>query len=323
MSKRVLTAVQCSGKLHIGNVMSVVLPTLELSNDDGNEVFIFLADLHSLTTVKDPKILDEYRRNAAVVWLSLGLDTDKVVFYRQSKVRGICELTWILNCLTPFPMLANAHAFKDKSSNLSNVNVGLFDYPVLMAADILIVGAEYIPVGKDQLQHIEITRDIATFYNNRYGNMFTLPQALINSNLEIIPGIDGRKMSKSYGNAIDIFVAENELKKTIMSIKTDSKSIDEPKDPENCTLFKIYSAVADKEDVESLRGRYVNGGISYKETKDMLYETIVTRFGEARKKYDDLIKNRDFIDGIFVDGERKVQDIVDCKISEIKGAVML
>ena len=287
---RILTAVQCTGDLHLGNILSTIKPTIELTKDTNNEVLVFIANLHTLTSIKDPKLIEENLYKAAVVWLSMGLDVKNTIFFRQSRIKGICELAWIFNCLTPYPMLANAHAFKDKSNNLSDVNVGLFDYPVLMAADILIYQSDLIPVGKDQKQHIEITRDIAKNFNNTFGKIFKLPDCLINEKVKIIPGIDGRKMSKSYKNTIDIFAEESKLKKTIMSIITDTKTPEEPKNPDECNIFNIYKSIANDTDIEFLRKKYINGGIGYKEVKDMLFELIISTFKKEREEYNK-IKN--------------------------------
>ena len=323
MTKRILTAVQCSGMLHLGNIVSVISPTVQLLSNVDNEVFVFLADLHSFTSVRDPKLIDQYRYNAAAVWMAMGLDHHKAFFYRQSRIRGICELSWILNCLAPFPMLLNAHAFKDKSDKLSDVNVGLFDYPILMCADILSIGAEYVPVGKDQLQHIEIARDIAKFFNNRYGETFTLPQPIVDGTVSVIPGIDGSKMSKSYGNTIDIFVNDDDLYKRVMSIKTDSKSAYEPKNPDTCIIFKIYSTVAGQDEVTSMRMSYLDGTMSYKNAKELLYNTILEKYRDHRRLYNEIVGNYRYIDMVLSDGERSVQSVVDGVINTVKKKLFL
>ena len=237
---RVLTGIQSSGKPHLGNILGAIQPAINLSKTQKDESLLFIADLHSLTTIKDPKERQDNTKAVAAAWLAFGLDTDKSVFFRQSKVTEVCELSWYLNCLTPFPMLANAHSFKDKSDRLSDVNSGLFTYPVLMAADILLYDANIVPVGKDQKQHLEITRDIAKIFNNQYGETFVIPEARIDENLMTIPGTDGQKMSKSYGNIIDLFLPEKKLKKNVMGIITDSTPLEEPKDPDSCNVYNIY-----------------------------------------------------------------------------------
>ena len=319
---RILTAVQCTGDLHLGNILSTIKPTIELSKNTNNEVLTFIADLHTLTSIKDPKIIEENLFKAAVVWLSMGLDIKNTIFFRQSKIKGICELTWIFNCLTPYPMLANAHAFKDKSNNLSDVNVGLFDYPVLMASDILIYQSDLVPVGKDQKQHIEITRDIAKSFNNTFGEVFKLPDCLINEKVKIVPGIDGRKMSKSYKNTIDIFAEENILRKTIMSITTDSKTPNEPKNPDECNVFNIFKSIANDDDIEYLKKRYINGGIGYKEVKDMLFELILSTFKKEREEYNKIKNEKEHIRDIFIVGEEKAQKIADETMKKVKDLLL-
>ena len=320
---RILTATQCTGKLHIGNIVSTILPTVKLSEDEKNDIFVFLADLHSLTTIKNAKELEENRYYAAACGLALGLDPQKVIFYRQSKMRGICDLMWILNCLTPYPMLANAHAFKSKSEKLSDVNVGLFDYPVLMTADILLFQGELIPLGKDNKQHVEITRDIAKKFNDTFGDIFVLPEALIDEKIQLIPGIDGQKMSKSYNNTIDIFAQEDILHKKIMSIKTDCKKPNEPKNPEECIIFNIYKSIASNEEINELKKRYLFGEIDYKSAKELLFETILKVFSEAREKFEQIKNDKAFIENIFTQGEKKAQEIADETIVKIKKALLI
>ena len=320
---RILTAVQCTGDLHLGNILSVIKPTIELTKNANNEVLVFIADLHTLTSVKNPKLIEENLYKAAVVWLSMGLDVKKTIFFRQSKIKGICELAWIFNCLTPYPMLANAHAFKDKSNNLSDVNAGLFDYPVLMAADILIYQSDLVPVGKDQKQHIEITRDIANSFNNTFGKIFKLPDCLIDEKLKVIPGIDGRKMSKSYKNTIDVFLPDNDLRKVIMSIVTDSKTPEEPKNPDECNIFNIYKTIADENDINFMRKSYINGGLSYKKAKDLLFELIITTFKKEREEYNKIKNEIEYIKDIFIIGEEKAQKIADETMKKVKDLLLI
>src|ERR1019366_1615357 len=231
---RILTGVQSTNIPHLGNILGAIMPAIELSKQTGNESLFFIADLHALTTVKDAEFLKNSSDAVAATWLAFGFDTDKNIFYRQSDVPEVCELTWYLNCFTPFPMLANAHSFKDKSERLADVNAGLFDYPVLMAADIILYDADFVPVGKDQMQHLEMTRDIAEKFNYKYGDVFVIPQAKTDENAMIVPGIDGQKMSKSVYNFINIFLPEKELKKIILSVVTDNTPLEAPKNPDTC-----------------------------------------------------------------------------------------
>ncbi|HEX8351079.1 MAG TPA: tryptophan--tRNA ligase, partial [Hymenobacter sp.] len=275
---RILTGIQSTGRPHLGNLLGAILPAIELSKNAANDSLYFIADLHSLTQVRDAETLRQNTYAVAAAWLACGFDTEKNLFYRQSDVPQVTELTWYLSCFAPYPMLANAHSFKDKSDRLSDVNAGIFTYPVLMAADILLYDAEIVPVGKDQIQHLEITRDIASAFNNRYGETFVLPQARVDAELMTIPGLDGQKMSKSYGNIIDIFAEEKALLKTIRSIVSDSTPLEDPKDPDKDTTFRLYSLLAAPADTEALRQRYLAGGYGYGHAKKELYDLIMSRF---------------------------------------------
>lgn len=321
--KRILTGVQCTGNLHLGNCLSVLIPTIELSKNDENETLIFIADLHSFTTLKDAEKLNNNLYNSASKWIALGLDYKKTLFYRQSRINGICYLTWILNCITPYKMLSNAHAFKNKSNNLSDVNVGLFDYPVLMTADILAFQPDLVIVGKDQKQHIEITRDIATTFNKTFGNIFKLPKDLIIENVGLIVGTDGRKMSKSYNNEIDIFDEENVLLKKIKSIKTDSKKQEENKNPEECIIFNIYKNLATKDQIEDLKSKYINGGLLYIKAKEALYELILEKFKEERYKFNQIKNDHKLIDNIFNSCEIKAQEMANETLQKVKSLLKL
>ncbi len=285
--KRVLTGIQSSGTPHLGNILGAMLPAIELSKK--NESFLFIADLHALTTLKNKDMVKKNSLETAAAWLAFGLDTSKNVLYKQSDVPKVTELMWYLNCVTPYPMLANAHSFKDKSNNLSDVNAGLFTYPVLMAADIILYNADIVPVGKDQVQHLEITRDIANKFNSNFGETFVIPEARVEENALIIPGTDGRKMSKSYSNTINILGSENTLKKQIMGIITDSKDLKEPKDPSSCNVFRIYELLASNFETEKLKSKYKNGGFGYGHAKKELLELIVKRFEKPRKKFNELM----------------------------------
>ena len=242
---RILTGIQATGTPHLGNILGAILPGIELANQENNEAFFFIANLHSLTAIKEADVIANNTYGVAAAWLAFGLDTDKNTFYRQSDLPEVCELMWHLNCFTPFPMLANAHSFKDKSENLADVNAGLFTYPVLMAADILLYDSDYVPVGKDQRQHLEMARDMARAFNHKYGDLFVVPEGKYDERVMIVPGTDGRKMSKSYNNFINIFLDEKLLKKQVMSIVTDSLGLDEPKDPDTCNVYGLYKLVAE------------------------------------------------------------------------------
>src|SRR5690606_12968067 len=237
---RILTGIQSTGIPHLGNILGAIQPMVQLSNMKENEAFAFIADLHSLTTIKNAEDRMKNIDGVAASWIACGFDYEKNTIYRQSDVPEVAELTWYLSCFTPFPMLANAHSFKDKSSRMNVVNAGLFTYPVLMAADILGYDANFVPVGKDQMQHLEITRDIAGAFNHQMGETFVIPEAKIDENVKIIPGTDGQKMSKSYNNTINIFLPEKELLKQVKSIVTDSTPLEEPKEPDVCNVYNIY-----------------------------------------------------------------------------------
>ena len=257
--------------------------------------------------------------SVAATWLAFDFDTDKNIFYRQSRIPEVCELTWYLSCFTPFPMLANAHSFKDKSDRLNEVYTGLFTYPVLMAADIILYDANFVPVGKDQIQHVEITRDIAKAVNNRYQQeLFILPEAKIDERVMIVPGTDGQKMSKSYGNYINIFLPEKELKKVVMGIQTDSTPIEEPKNPDTCNVFKLFSLLATSDQQLEMRANYAKGGYGYGHAKTALYELILLQFEKPRKRYIDLMSNPDVLEQQLQIGEAKARKIAQEKIKVVR-----
>ncbi|MEW6772563.1 MAG: tryptophan--tRNA ligase [Bacteroidota bacterium] len=316
---RILTGIQSTNIPHLGNILGAIIPAIELSQVPSNEAFYFIADLHSLTSIKNAEFIKESTYAVAATWIAFGLDYNKHFFYRQSRVTEVCELTWYLNCFTPFPMLANAHSFKDKSSRLNEVNAGLFTYPVLMAADILLYDGEIVPVGKDQIQHLEITRDIASAFNRIMGKeVFVLPQAKIKEEVMIVPGIDGQKMSKSYNNFINIFLPEKELKKVIMSIITDSTPLEESKNPDTCNVFKIYSLLADKTSVETMRNNYLKGGFGYGHAKTALFELILDKFKEQRKIFSELMNKKEQIEQILEIGEHKARFIAQNKLKIVR-----
>lgn len=307
---RILTGIQSSGRQHLGNVLGGILPAIEQAKKPGNDSFLFIADLHSLTTIKDGQTRLDNVRATAAAWLACGVDPDKMVFYRQSDIPEVTEFTWYLNCFTPYPMLANAHSFKDKSDRLSDVNAGLFDYPVLMAADILMYDADVVPVGKDQKQHLEITRDIAGTVNRIIGEeVLVLPEASISGDLQTVPGTDGQKMSKSYGNVIDIFLPEKALKKQVMGIITDSTPMEEPKDPDTCNVFGIYRLLANDEDREQMRQNYLGGNYGYGHAKKALLDLILDRFKEERIRFDQLMSDPGELESILIKGAEKARPV--------------
>jgi len=315
---RILTGIQSTNIPHLGNILGAVMPAIELSKQPGNESLFFIANLHTLTSVKDISLLKESTDAVAATWLAFGFDTDKNIFYRQSDVPEVCELTWYLNCLTPFPMLANAHSFKDKSERLADVNAGLFTYPVLMAADIILYDANFVPVGKDQVQHLEMTRDIAEKFNNRFGETFVIPEVKIDEQVMIVPGIDGQKMSKSYNNFINIFLPEKELKKVVMSIVTDATPLEAPKNPDTCNVFALYKLLASKEAVAAMRENYVKGNYGYGHAKTALYELILEKFKTQRESYNYYMSNRQELEAKLQIGADKARVIAKTTLKRVR-----
>ncbi|PIQ49025.1 MAG: tryptophan--tRNA ligase [Cytophagales bacterium CG12_big_fil_rev_8_21_14_0_65_40_12] len=318
---RILTGIQSSGKPHLGNLLGAIIPAIELSKDPKNESFFFIADLHSLTSIKDPQTRIDNTNAVAAAWLAFGFDTEKNTFYRQSRIPEVCELNWYLNCLTPFPMLANAHSFKDKSERLADVNAGLFTYPVLMACDILLYDANIVPVGKDQRQHLEMTRDIATTFNSLFGETFILPEARIDEKVMTIPGTDGQKMSKSYGNIIDIFQSDKALKKNIMQIVTDSTPLEAPKNPDSDNVFAIYSLLASEEETLAMRKNYEAGNYGYGHAKTALYELILTKYAKERATYDYYMSNLGELNRKLEEGEEKARIVARGVLAKAKRAI--
>lgn len=306
---RILTGIQSSGRPHLGNLLGAIIPAIELSRKPGNDSFFFIADLHSLTTVKDTETRVANVRAVAAAWLAFGFDTEKNYLYRQSRIPEVCELTWYLSCLTPYPMLANATSFKDKAEKLSDVNAGIFTYPVLMAADIILYDANFVPVGKDQRQHLEIARDVASAFNNTFGETFVLPEAKIEESVMTIPGTDGQKMSKSYGNIIDIFLPDKELLKVIKTIKTDSTPMEAPKNPDDDNVFAIYKLLGTPEQTEDLRQKYLAGNFGYGHAKQMLFDLIVEKFKKEREAFNYYMSNIDALEAKLSEGEAKARKI--------------
>jgi tryptophanyl-tRNA synthetase len=307
---RVLTGIQSSGRPHLGNILGAIVPAIELINQNQEEAFIFIADMHSLTSSKDGELRKQNTLAVAAAWLAFGLDIQKTTFFRQSRIPEVTELTWYLNCFTPFPMLANAHSFKDKSSRLADVNAGLFVYPVLMASDILLYSANLVPVGKDQLQHLEMTRDIAAAFNRiMEEDILVIPEARISEEVMIIPGTDGQKMSKSYNNYIDIFLPEKELKKNVNSIVTDSTPLEEPKDPDTCHVFKLYSLIASPEQTEKMRANYLGGNYGYGHAKKEFMELILTKYSKERETFNFFMNNPEEVEKRLAEGEKRAQSL--------------
>lgn len=302
---RILTGVQSTGTPHLGNLLGAILPAVEMANNPENDAYLFIADMHSLTQIKDGKTLKENTYSTAATWLACGLDIKKTVFYRQSDIPQTTELTWYLSCFFPYQRLTLAHSFKDKSDRLEDVNAGLFTYPMLMAADILLYDAEIVPVGKDQLQHLEITRDVASRINNNIGETFVLPKAKIAETTKLVPGTDGEKMSKSRNNTINIFLTDKQLRKQIMSIKTDSLSLEEPKNPDTDAIFALYKLIATDTQIAAMRKNYEGGNYGYGHAKQALYELILEKFASIRVKYHHFMENKHEIDAALEIGAKK------------------
>ena len=306
---RILTGVQSTGTPHLGNLLGAILPAIEMANDPNNESFLFIADMHSLTQIKDGAILRENTYSTAATWLACGIDIEKTVFYRQSDIPEVTELSWYLSCFFPYQRLTLAHSFKDKADRLADVNSGLFTYPMLMAADILLYDAEIVPVGKDQLQHLEMTRDVANRLNNIVGDVLVPPQAKIQEHTKLVPGTDGGKMSKSRDNVINIFLPNKKLRKQIMSIQTDSTPLEDPKDPDNDNVFALYKLIASEEQIAQMRANYLGGNYGYGHAKKELFELILDKFATIRERYNHFMDNKDEIDAALAVGAEKARKV--------------
>jgi len=315
---KILTGVQSTGTPHLGNLLGAIIPAIQLSDNPENETYLFIADLHSITQIKDGKILRENTYSTAAAWLACGLNPDKVTFYRQSDVAQTAELSWYLSCFFPFQRLTLAHSFKDKSDRLDDVNAGLFTYPMLMAADILLYDAEFVPVGKDQLQHLEITRDVASRFNHQMGETFVLPEAKIQEDSMLIPGTNGGKMSKSANNIINIFLDDKALRKQVMSIETDSTPLEEPKNPDTCNAFAIYSLLANEAQITEMRANYLGGNYGYGHAKQALFELITETFKTEREKYNYYINNLEEVDALLKKGAEKASVVADGVLNRVR-----
>jgi len=315
---RILTGVQSTGTPHLGNLLGAIIPAIQMANDPTHEAFLFIADMHSLTQIKDGKELRANTYSTAATWLACGLDINSAVFYRQSDIPQVTELSWYLSCFFPYQRLTLAHSFKDKSDRLADVNSGLFSYPMLMAADILLYDAEIVPVGKDQLQHLEMTRDVANRFNNVVGETLVPPAAKINEETKLVPGTDGEKMSKSRNNFINIFLADKKLRKQVMGIQTDSTPLEEPKNPDTDNVFALYKLMASEEQIRAMRANYEGGNYGYGHAKQALYELIITTFAAERAKYNHYMDNLHEIDAALAIGAEKATKVANRVLKRVR-----
>jgi len=315
---RILTGVQSTGTPHLGNLLGAIIPAIEMANDPKNESFLFIANMHSLTQIKNGKELRENTYSTAASWLAFGLDVNKSVFYRQSDIPEVTELSWYLSCFFPFQRLTLAHSFKDKADRLEDVNAGLFGYPMLMAADILLYDAEIVPVGKDQLQHLEISRDVANRFNHQMGETLVPPEAKIQEGTMWVPGTDGGKMSKSSGNIINLFLPDKQLRKQIMKIKTDSTPLEEPKNPDTCNLFALYKLLASDVQIAEMRANYEGGNYGYGHAKQAFYELLVDKFSEERARYTYYMENLEEVDKALAIGAAKAKVVASDVLKRVR-----
>ena len=315
---RILTGIQSTGTPHLGNLLGAIIPAIEMAKNSDQESFLFIADMHSLTQIKDGETLKRNTYSTAATWLAFGLDVDKTVFYRQSDVPQVTELTWYLSCFYPYQRLTLAHSFKDKADRLQDVNSGLFVYTMLMAADILIYDADVVPVGKDQLQHLEMTRDVANRFNSQMGSTLVPPLAKVQENTMLVPGTDGEKMSKSKENIIDIFLPDKQLRKQIMKIKTDSTPLEEPKNPDSCNLFSLYRLVATETQIAAMRANYEGGNYGYGHAKQAFFELLLEKFSKERGRYNHYMNNLEEIDSALEIGAKKAHLVADEVLERVR-----
>ncbi len=319
---RILTGIQSTGTPHLGNLLGAILPAIEMANDPNNESYLFIADMHSLTQIKDADELRGNTYSTAAAWLACGLDIEKTVFYRQSDIPQVTELAWYLGCFFPYQRLTLAHSFKDKADRLEDVNAGIFTYPMLMAADILLYDAEIVPVGKDQLQHLEMTRDVASrFHAKMGGETFVIPEAKVQEDTMLIPGTDGSKMSKSKNNIINIFLPDKKLRKQIMGIETDSTPLEDPKDPDTCNVFALYQLLASEEAISEMRDNYTRGGYGYGHAKQALFELILEKFATIRERYNHYMENLNEVDAALEVGATKATSVADEVLNRVREKV--
>ena len=317
-SKRILTGVQSTGIPHLGNILGAIIPAINFSNNNDVETYLFIADFHSLTQIKDSELLKQNTLYTASAWLAFGLDPSKAIFYRQSDVPQVTELSWYLSCFFPYNRLTLAHSFKDKKDRLDDVNCGLFNYPMLMAADILLYDADVVPVGKDQLQHLEITRSVANRFHNTFGETFVLPKEYLQQESQLITGTDGEKMSKSKNNVINIFGSESELKKQIQSIETDSSSLESPKDWKKCNLFNLYKLIADEDQIETMKANYEAGGYGYGHAKKDFLELILKKYSAERNTFNHYISNPNEVESILKLGASKAMITAEKVLNRVR-----
>ena len=315
---RILTGVQSTGTPHLGNLLGAIMPAIEMANQPENDSFIFIADMHSLTQIKDAETLRKNTYSVAATWLACGLDIERSVFYRQSDIPQVTELSWYLSCFFPYQRLTLAHSFKDKADRLEDVNSGLFSYPMLMAADILLYDAEIVPVGKDQLQHLEMTRDVASRFHAKMGEVFVIPEAKVQKETMYVPGTDGEKMSKSKGNTINIFQTDKKLRKQIMGIDTDSTPLEEPKDPDTCNVFALYKIMANPDQTAQMHKNYTGGNYGYGHAKQALFELIKEKFAEPREKYEYYINNLEEVDKALKLGAEKARKVANEVLKKVR-----
>ena len=315
---RILTGIQSTGTPHLGNLLGAILPAIKMANNPSNESFLFIANLHSLTQIKDAKLIQDNTYSTAAAWLAFGLNLDKTVFYRQSDIPQVSELSWYLSCFFPYQRLTLAHSFKDKADRLEDVNSGLFTYPMLMAADILLYDANIVPVGKDQLQHLEMTRDVASRFHSKMGETFVMPDAKVQENTMLIPGTDGAKMSKSKNNIINIFLNDKKLRKQIMGIQTDSISMEDPKNPDSCNVFKLFKLIASPNEIASMKANYEGGNYGYGHAKQALFELLIEKFSKEREAYNYYMENLSEVDKALEIGAKKASFVANEVLSRVR-----
>ena len=318
---RILTGIQSTGIPHLGNLLGAIIPAIQMSSDSKNESFLFIADMHSLTQIKDAKLLKQNTYSTAAAWLAFGLNVEKTVFYRQSDVPQVTELSWYLSCFFPYQRLTLAHSFKDKADRLEDINAGLFTYPMLMAADILLYDADIIPVGKDQLQHIEMTRNVATRFHSQMGDTFVIPEADVQKDTMLVPGTDGEKMSKSKNNLIDIFLPDKKLRKQILSIVTDSTPLENSKNWKTCNCFAIYKLIANENQIEEMKANYEKGGYGYGHAKQALYELLINKFSTERERYNYYMNNLSEVDKELSIGAAKAKLVANDVLNRVRTKV--
>jgi len=315
---RILTGIQSTGTPHLGNLLGAILPAIKMANDPNNESFLFIADLHSLTQIKDAKLIQDNTYSTAAAWLAFGLNLEKTVFYRQSDIPQVSELSWYLSCFFPYQRLTLAHSFKDKADRLEDVNSGLFTYPMLMAADILLYDANIVPVGKDQLQHLEMTRDVASRFHSKMGETFVMPDAKVQENTMLIPGTDGEKMSKSKNNIINIFLNDKKLRKQIMGIQTDSIPMEDAKDPDSCNVFTLFKLIASPNEIASMKANYEGGNYGYGHAKQALFELLIEKFSKERETYNYYMENLSEVDKALEIGAKKASFVANEVLARVR-----